>query len=406
MIMSRKRKIVFLIAVIILIASVAYCYFSGNKSSNAQTNSCSESFVPSPTPVPTPNLTKITFSATGDNLIHNGIYEQAKQRAEVAGNTGYDFSYCYKELESFYKNFDINWINQETLITDILEPSTYPCFSTPGDMGRTLYDLGFRVFNLSNNHTYDKGATGIEATLEFWNNMPNDAIICGLYEGEENYNKLVIQEKNGIKISYLAYTEHTNGIKTPSNAVANVIYTNELDIIKNQIQLARQNSDVVIVSVHWGVEGSHEITQNQINLANKMANWGADVIIGTHPHVIQNADWIETEDGRKTLVAYSLGNFLNAQSTADTMIGAILTFEIEKREVQQGEYITEIKNPKLIPTVNHYEKNYMNIRMYLMDDYTDELAQLHGVRTNFPGFDLDYIKTVVTNTIDSEFLEP
>ncbi len=401
-----NKKHIFLLGASILISGFVFCGFLQVKLHNNKNSfRDNEISIPSPTPLPTPKSVSIQFSATGDNLIHNGIYEQAKQRAELAGNDGYDFSYCYEPLKSFYKKFDINWINQETLITDTIEPSTYPCFSTPGDMGRILYDLGFRVFNLSNNHTYDKGAAGLKATLDFWHNMPDDTIICGLYKGEENYDEIIIQEKNGVKISYLSYTEHTNGIKTPTDAVANVIYTNELDTMEKQIKLARQNSDVVIVSVHWGVEGSHEVTQNQINLANRIANWGADVIIGTHPHVIQNASWIETEDGRKTLVAYSLGNFLNAQSTADTMIGAILTFTIEKSESENGAYVTRIKNPKLIPTVNHYEKNYANIRIYLMDDYTDELAQTHGVKINFPGFDLEYIKKVVTTTISSEFLQ-
>ena len=80
----------------------------------------------------------------------------------------------------FYQQFDINWINQETLISDTLEPSDYPAFSTPGEMGHTLYDIGFRVFSMSNNHTYDRGAAGIAATRAYWAAMPDDVVTCGL----------------------------------------------------------------------------------------------------------------------------------------------------------------------------------------------------------------------------------
>ena len=110
--------------------------------------------------------------------------------------------------------------------------------------------------------------------------------------------------------------------------VANVIYTSELDVIESQITQAAQLADLVVVSNHWGVEGSHTITDAQRNLAQQMVDWGADVIIGTHPHVVQDAQWLTAADGRQCFVAYSLGNYLNAQSTMDTMIGAVLDFTI------------------------------------------------------------------------------
>lgn len=358
--------------------------------------------IPSPSPTPGPQVQTLRFSATGDNLIHNGIYEQAKRRAQQNGTDGYDFSYCYENMQQFYSRFDVNWINQETLVNDALEPSTYPCFSTPGDMGRQLYDLGFRVFNLSNNHTYDKGTQGLQATLDFWASMPQDVIAAGLYT--EASPKPAIQTVNGIRIAYLGFTEHTNGIKTPSDAPAHVIYTSELDVMQQLLEQSRSEADVVVVSVHWGVEGSHSVTQAQQDLAQKMADWGADVIIGTHPHVVQTAQWLTAADGRQAFVAYSLGNFLNAQSTADTMIGMVLTFTIEKTTQPDGSSSTVIRNPLFYPTVNHYDANYANIRLYLFKDYTDELAAAHGVRDKFPGFSCSYITLMLKKNVDEQFL--
>lgn len=356
----------------------------------------------SPTPTPGPQVQTLRFSATGDNLIHNGIYEQAKRRAQANGADGYDFSYCYENVKSFYSDFDVNWINQETLVTDTLEPSTYPCFSTPGDMGRQLYDLGFRAFNLSNNHTYDKGAQGLQATMDFWSAMPEDVTTAGLYT--DDATAPVIQTVDGVKIAYLGFTEHTNGINTPADAPAHVIYTSELDVMQQLLEQARSEADLVVVSVHWGVEGSHSVTQAQKDLAQKMADWGADVIIGTHPHVVQTAQWLTAADGRQAFVAYSLGNFLNAQSTADTMVGMILTLTVEKTTQPDGSVSTVIQDPLFYPTVNHYDAHYANIRMYLLRDYTDELASAHGVRSNFPGFSINYITSMLQENVDPEFL--
>ena len=241
------------------------------------------------------------------------------------GDAAYSFDYCYEKLVPFYRQFDVNWINQETLCTDELAPSSYPCFSTPGDCARSLYRAGVRVFSLSNNHTYDKGSAGIAATLRFWASMPEDVVTCGLWRGEEDYGSIPLQTVNGVTIAYLSYTEHTNGIPRSSGMEANVIYTSQTDVISQQVRQAAALADFVVVGVHWGVENSHTITEAQRHLAQSLADWGADVIIGTHPHVLQNAEWRTAADGRQVFVAYSLGNFLSTQNQPDQLLGAILT---------------------------------------------------------------------------------
>lgn len=354
---------------------------------------------PTPTPEPQPEVAAIRFSATGDNLIHNGIYDQAARRTD--GN-GYDFLPCYEHVRAFYEDYDVNWINQETLLSDRLAPSTYPCFSTPGQMGRDLYSLGFRVFSLSNNHTYDKGADGLAATGEFWDTMPQDALTCGLYAGPEDYGNITVQTVKGVTIAYLAYTEHTNGIPTPQNAPVNVIYTSEADLMRQQIEQAHTLADFVVVSLHWGVEGSHTIADSQRQTAQQLADWGADLILGTHPHVVRGTEWLTAADGRRAFVAYSLGNFLNAQSTPDTMIGAVLGCVLRKTTMPDGEVITEIADPVLYPVINHYEPHYANIRLYWLSDYTAELAQSHGVRGEYPAFSLEYIQRVLRDNINED----
>ena len=283
---------------------------------------------PEPEKEPEPVVETIRFSATGDDLIHSPIYKQAQRRA--TGTEKYSFDYCYEHIAPFYAQQDVNWINQETLCNDKLEPSSYPCFSTPGDCARALYRAGVRVFSLSNNHTYDKGAAGIAATLRFWESMPEDVVTTGLWRGTEDYSRIPLQTINGVTIAYLSYTEHTNGIPQSSAMPANIIYTSQTDVIEQQVRAARQQADFVVVGVHWGVENSHTIVDSQRTLAQNLANWGADLIIGTHPHVLQDAEWLTAEDGRKVFTAYSLGNFLSTQNHPDQLVGAILTVQLQK----------------------------------------------------------------------------
>lgn len=359
---------------------------------------------PTPTPEPTPLVEQVTFSATGDNLIHAPLYNQAAARAE--GDAKYDFAYAYANMADFYSQYDVNWINQETLVNNELGASTYPCFSTPGECAEALYDIGLRVFALSNNHSYDKGAAGIAATRRFWAAMPEDVVTTGFWESEEDYDRIPMHTVNSVTIAYLSYTEHTNGIKTPSGAEARVIYNSELELIERQITLARQQADFVVVGMHWGVEYSHTYNENQANLAQKLADWGADLIVGTHPHVLQDAAWLTAADGREVFVAYSLGNFISTQDEPDRTVGAILTCTLQKTTELDGTVRCEVLSPALHPVVTHYENGMSraNCRTYLLRDYTLELAQQHGLRSKYSSYGYDKILSIVTENITAEYL--
>lgn len=378
---------------------------AGNTAASLQTSaeaSAPSEAAPEPEPEPEPIVAAVKFSATGDNLIHSPIYKQAARRA--AAGESYSFDYCYEHLAPFYSQYDINWINQETLCTRELEPSTYPCFSTPAECAEALYRAGIRVYSLSNNHTYDKGAAGIAATLRFWASMPEDVVTTGLWQGESDYGNIPIHTVNGITVAYLSYTEHTNGIKQSASMTANVIYTSQTDVIERQVKRAAELADFVVVGTHWGTENSHTINDAQRTLAQQLADWGADVIIGTHPHVIQDAQWLTAADGRRVFTAYSLGNIISTQSKPDQLIGAILTFELKKTTQPDGTVELEVLTPLLTPTVTHYDAGKANVRTYLLSDYTQQLAGSHGVRANYSSFSLDYIRETAAKYISAEFL--
>lgn len=368
----------------------------------ADSTAVSQPLPSEPVPEQEPVVQMVRFSATGDNLIHSPIYKQAKRRA--SGAESYSFDYCYADVAPFYAQQDVNWINQETLCSDELEPSSYPSFSTPGDCARALYRAGIRVFSLSNNHTYDKGAAGIAATLRFWENMPEDVVTTGLWRGKDDYGRIPMQTVNGVTIAYLSYTEHTNGIPQSSAMEANVIYASQTDVIEQQLQSARQQADFVVVGVHWGVENSHAITESQRQLAQKLADWGADLIVGTHPHVLQDAQWVTSADGRQVFTAYSLGNFISTQNKPDQLVGAILTVQLRKVTGPDGTVRHSVLEPELHPTVTHYDAGKSNVHTCLLRNYTEELAQKHGVRAEYPGFSLEAAWQIARQNINSEFL--
>lgn len=272
-------------------------------------------------------------------------------------------------------------------------------FSTPGDITDALYDIGFRVFSLSNNHSYDKGAAGIDASREHWAAMPDDVVSMGFYN-LETYDDYVYQTVNGITFGYLSYTEHTNGLPTPSSATYGVVYLSDLDIIEQQIAAMRPNCDVLVVSCHWGVEGSHDVTDSQRQMAQWLADHDVDLIIGTHPHVTQTAEWLTGVEGHTSFVAYSLGNFLNAQSSPDNMIGAVLDITFQKTTQSDGSSAVEMQDPKLHCVISQYEDGWKNIREYPYSAYTDELGAAHG---NFT-LTREYIESVLYGSIDEQFV--
>ena len=183
------------------------------------------------------------------------------------------------------------------------------------------------------------------------------------------------------------------------------IYTSQTDVIEQQVRAAHQQADFVIVGVHWGVEDSHTIVDGQRTLAQQLADWGADVIVGTHPHVLQDAQWLSAADGRQTFVAYSLGNFLSTQNRPDQLVGAILNLQLQKTTEPDGTVQCAVLEPKLLPTVTHYDAGKSNVRTYLFRDYTQELAKQHGVRAKHSDFSLDTVQKIAQNNISSDFLE-
>lgn len=341
-------------------------------------------------------FTKVSFTAVGDNLIHNVIYEQAQARA---GGDGYDFEDAYRNISHKIASKDIAILNQETIISTAHNVSSYPQFNSPTELGDEMLDIGFDVFNIATNHSIDCGEKGLISAIEFWKSK--DAVTTGAYLNDAEYRTIPVTEVKGIKIAYVGFTESTNGLKLPTDTEVILMTADAEERLKQRVMDADAIADIVIVNAHWGVEYTHEPNDFQRQLAEKLGNWGADVIIGTHPHVIQPVEFINNSDGSQTLVAYSLGNFISAQNRGPRMLGGMLNFEVVRNN-KTGEITVE--NVTFEGVVTHFGSGYTNIRVYPFEDYTEELAAKHGVRSKTSSFSREYLENILTEVIDEQYL--
>lgn len=394
-----KKKMLAFVAVIIALDLIALSvmFFKGEKvPANADVNEKTSSAETVPDETRQELFSRVSFVAVGDNLIHDVIYEQAAARS----SSGYDFTDAYERVAELIEKPDVAILNQETIISTEHNVSSYPMFNSPVEVGEEMLKIGFDVFNIATNHSIDCGEKGLISTINFWKSKK--AITTGAYLNSEDYANIPMNEVNGVKIAYLGLTESTNGLSLPDDTEVILVLASEESRIQQRIMQAKEKADVVIVNAHWGNEYTHEPTENQRQLAKKMASWGADIIIGTHPHVIQPVEYIDNTDGRRTLVAYSLGNFISAQNRGPRMLGGMLNFEIVKNNTTGG---IAIENVKFSGTVTHYGYGYSNIRVYPLADYTQELASKHGVLSKTSEFSLQYLYDILNEVVDKQFLK-
>ncbi len=342
---------------------------------------------PTPTPTPTPAPRQVTLLAVGDDLVHGSTLEGGLQEDGT-----YDFNHFYQHLTDEISAADLAIINQETIFGgDQFKYTGYPTFNTPDAMGHAIVNAGFDVVLHATNHTMDKKDKGVEHCLEFWKTTYPDITVLGIYESKEAQDTVTVVEKNGIRIAMLNYTYGLNGIKIPEGKehLVTLLTWSNRDYIRSQIQQAKEISDFVVVFPHWGTEYKYEPDKNQIAWTNLFAEEGVDLVIGTHPHVLEPVEWIDRPDGEKMLVFYSLGNFISGQIEAPRLLGGMANVTIT--ETPEGSF--EISDCSVIPVVTHYSEHVGDgtYTTYRLSEYTEELLQLHGIhkRAEYTVFTLE-----------------
>ncbi|MGN1299493.1 MAG: CapA family protein [Candidatus Scatovivens sp.] len=273
--------------------------------------------------------TSISITVVGDIMCHNTQYNDAYNKE----TNSYDFSYVFEEVKKYIEKGDISIGNLETTLAGKeIGYSSYPTFNTPEAMAQDLKELGIDVLSTVNNHSLDKGYKGIVNTIEELNKVGINH--TGTYKSYEDSEKILILDVKGIKIAFLAYTYGTNGIPIPSQNEYCINMIREEKIIADLGKAKELHPDLIVVNMHWGVEYSQYPSSEQERLTEILFKNGADLILGSHPHVLQKMEKreIELEDGSKKdgFIIYSLGNFISGQVKNYTRQSVILDIAITK----------------------------------------------------------------------------
>lgn len=334
---NKKFKELIIIALIIILILLGYEYFrSKNQKDNTQQaeqnvsqiqneeNKIEEKVKEEPK-----EDSKMKMTVIGDIMCHNTQYNDA-----YVGSSGtYDFSYVFKDIKEYISSADLAIGNLETTFAGKERGySSYPTFNTPEELAENLKNMGIDVVSTANNHCIDKGYKGIVSTLDYLDSA--GIAHTGTSRSIQEQETVLVKDVNGIKMAFLSFTYGTNGIPIPSGKEYSVNLIDD-DFIVNQINLAKkENPDIICVSMHWGVEYQTKQNKEQERLAELLFKNGVDIILGSHPHVLQPMEkkTITLDDGttKDGFVIYSLGNFMSGQVKENTRNSVILNLQITK----------------------------------------------------------------------------
>lgn len=313
------------------------------------------------------SVKNITISAIGDIMAHD---DQLKAQFDKDTNT-YSFNNNFKYVKPYISNSDLAIGNLETTLAGPkAKYSSFPKFNSPDELADAIKNSGVDIVSTINNHTYDRGSDGVYRTLDVLNSKDIEHV--GTQKNDEDENFL-IKDVDGVKLGITAYsygqvygsTTALNGLNINYNDLnnLNIFNSSYVDIAFNEIKdtldvMNNKESDLQVVILHWGDEYTRQPNEFQKELAKKLCDYGVDIIIGSHPHMVQPIEMIKSdENDNETLVIYSLGNFLSNQrneilNKKYTEDGVIANIGINKN-LNTGE--TKISNVEYIPTwVNKY----------------------------------------------------
>lgn len=314
-----------------------------------------------------PTITSATFMGTGDILIHYTNWEDAQ-----IGPESYDFTPAFAAIKPIIQQANFAFANEETIPGGIeLGLQSYPQFNSPSEVIDALADTGFNLIQQASNHTLDQGEAGIAKAYEKWQEYPDVAVV-GSATSQAQRDEVAIIEQNGIKAAFLAYTYGTNGMPIPNEYNVNLI---DRTLITADVKRAQEQADLVIVGMHWGDEGSSEVNAMQREYGQLLADLGVDIIVGTHPHVLQPVEWLTGKDGNQTYAIWSMGNALSTQLEIPNLTGGIFGIIIDKVTTGETSEI-QLRNPFVIPTWNYYTAAYRDFLILPFDQV--EASQFPG----------------------------
>ena len=330
---------------------------------------------------------EVSIIMVGDILLHTPVEESALQEDGT-----YNFDAIFANMEPEIQAADLALVNQEVIIGgEEMGVSGYPSFNAPYEAGDALVSAGFDVVCHGTNHALDQGKKGLKNCLSYWQKNYPEIEVLGINSSQEAQDTIYIYEQDGIRIAILNYTYGTNGIEIPSDMPYAVNLLEEEKVLAD-LQKAEELADFTIVCPHWGTEYNLDIGNQQKKWTNLCLDNGVDLVLGTHPHVIEPIEMLADEaTGNQMLVYYSLGNFVNWTSSsgdgiANRMVGGMA--EITLGMDENGEaFIVDYDVEAL---VCHLEEGVNGVTVYPLSEYTDEMAQKNAIIAQDPNFSKEY----------------
>lgn len=334
---------------------------------------------------------EISIIMVGDILLHTPVAKSGMQE-----DGSYNFDAVFENVKDEIAAADLAIVNQEVIIGgEELGITGYPSFNAPYELGDALVDAGFDVVLHATNHTLDKGGKGVNNCIDFWKSNYPDIAILGINESEEEQdNNIYVYEQDGISVAILNYTYGTNGIPMPKEMPYAVNLLDE-EKVTEDIKKAEELADFTIVCPHWGTEYRLTSSAEQERWTDIFLENGADLVIGTHPHVIEPIEWVSDDNGNEMLVYYSLGNFVNwtsgtGEGVANRMVGGMAEVTISKNE--DGEvYISDYG---VEPIVCHLSEGTNGVTTYLLSEYSQQLAAENMIIMQDSEFSLEYCENL------------
>jgi poly-gamma-glutamate synthesis protein (capsule biosynthesis protein) len=281
------------------------------------------------------SIISVRVIAAGDARCHSPQFTHAQRTADG----GYDFSGCFQYLTDILSEGDLNVVNLETTLG--VPYSGYPQFAAPDEFAFALQGAGFNFFLLANNHCADKGTKGTVSTLEKLQNRQISTAGTYLNELDRQARCPAVMEIKGMKIALLNYTYGTNGLSVTKPVHINNL-NDTLQILKDLETAKQQHPDIIIAFLHWGTEYQQTPNNKQKEQAAFFFQNGADIIVGSHPHVVQPVEYFaydQTDSTKKKLVYWSLGNFISNQREVNTDGGILAAFTLTKNKNTNAVYV-------------------------------------------------------------------
>lgn len=331
---------------------------------------------------------EITLVMVGDMLMHlkvtqSGMWED--------GSRNYD--HIFEHVKDDISAADVAIVNQEVILGgEELGFSGYPMFNTSYALGDSIVDAGFDVVLHATNHTMDKGKTGLMNCINYWKDNHPETTVLGIHETEEDSEDIYVYEQDGMKIAILNYTYGLNGLPQPSDMPFAVSLMDENKMARD-LDKANEIADFTVVCPHWGTEYQTKESENQHMWCQFFMEHGVDLVIGTHPHVIQPVEMWEDEDGNQMLVYYSIGNFINSTADSGTGIGKRVVGGMAQVRLgmdESGKVV--IKEYDVEPLVTQIQRGPGAMTTYRLEDYTEELAKENQMSGRDSTFSLQMCK--------------